>query len=178
MAATQRVTVHRKGDIDGLLEQDARITLSLQLSLTRLKRLLDRTPSLADPLAGLRLGRRWQRADLTVGQGQRGPVPRMGKPHFLQLSQVCRAGDRRCGIGNHGVDRGRVKGGDLLGVERGVRAGHGGPFCSAEGSSAVREGTTRRGSPARVHQHLRRDHPCRGEQVPQLSAVRTPDQPR
>ena len=47
---------------------------------TPLERLVDRTAGLADPLPGLLAGLRRQRADLAVGEGQRGAVARVRQP--------------------------------------------------------------------------------------------------
>ncbi len=67
-----RDAVVRQGDVHRLLDQDTGVTLGLQLAEASGEGLVDGAPGLADELAGRGLGLRGQRADLAVGEGQRG----------------------------------------------------------------------------------------------------------
>jgi hypothetical protein len=66
-----RGAVDRQGDVDGLFGQHPLLVLRLEHHLAGGQRLVHRAPCLADPLAGVLAGLRWQRADLPVGQGER-----------------------------------------------------------------------------------------------------------
>ena len=86
--------VPREGDVDGLLDEHPRLGLDLELGLALGQGLVDRAARLADPLAGVlaRLGR--QRADLAVGQGQRGTVTRVLGADVLEGLEIGGRRDR------------------------------------------------------------------------------------
>ena len=81
---------HAHRDVDGLLDEDALVALGLELGLPRGERLRHLAAGLADPLAGLGLGARRQRADLAVGQRQRALLALVRQPGGLQLVEVAR----------------------------------------------------------------------------------------
>ena len=95
-----------------------------QLDLPRRQRLVDRTPGLADALAGVLAGLRRQGPDLPVGQRQRRPVARVVEPDLLEPGQVGRRRDRLERL----VARRRhlvgLQRGDLDGVVGRVGTGH------------------------------------------------------
>ena len=76
MTRPDRSTVVGQGDVDGLLDEHASVTLLLELDLPALERLPYGAARRADPLAGLGLRLRRERPDLTVGSasGLRSPA--------------------------------------------------------------------------------------------------------
>ena len=118
--------VGRQRDVDGLLDQHPLLVLGLEHRLPLAERLVDRAAGLADPLAGLLAGLRRQRADLAVGQRQRGAVAGVVDPHLLELGEVGGGRDRSQGGVAGGLDLLGLQRGDLHGVVVGVGSGHGG----------------------------------------------------
>ena len=86
---------------------------------------LDGAARLADALAGLLAALRRQRADLAVGQGQRGAVAGVVDPDLLERVEVGGRRDRRQRGVARGLDLLGLHGGDLHGVVVGVGSGHG-----------------------------------------------------
>ena len=99
--------------------------LDLEHGLPLGQGLVDRTPGLPDPLAGLLAGLRRQRTDLPVGQGQRRAVAGVCQPDLLERVEVAGLGDGRQGGIAGGVDLFGLQVGDLHGVIVGVGSGHG-----------------------------------------------------
>ena len=63
-----------QGDVHRLLDEHPLLGLDLELGLALRQRLVHRAAGLADALAGVLAGLRWQRADLPVGQSERRAV--------------------------------------------------------------------------------------------------------
>ena len=92
--AAAAVAVGGQRDVDGLLDQHPLLVLGLELHLPRGEGLVDRTPGLADALAGVLAGLRRQGADLAVGQGQRRAVAGVLEADRLERLEVGGGGDR------------------------------------------------------------------------------------
>ena len=74
VAGTGRTSVPRQRDVDGLVDEHPGVAGRLELGLAGRQGLGHGAARGADPPAGLGPGRRGQRADLAVGQGQRRAV--------------------------------------------------------------------------------------------------------
>lgn len=75
------------GDDDGLLDEDAGVAL-LQHGCARGHRFVHPAASLADQLGGGALMGVAERADPSVGHGEREPLPRVGRADILELVEV------------------------------------------------------------------------------------------
>ena len=108
--APSRWRSHGRVTSTRLLDQDTGIALDLEFGLTSLERRLDLGPHPADPLAGRRLRRGRQGADLAIGQRERRTIAGMGEPGGLQLVQVGCLGNRLERIVEARLQRVRRKG--------------------------------------------------------------------
>jgi hypothetical protein len=94
VAGTARQALgERDRDVHGLLAQDARVALGLELGLAGRECLLHAAAGGADALAGVLAGGRRQGADLAVGERERAAVARVVEAGALELVEVRGGGD-------------------------------------------------------------------------------------
>ncbi|OLT30096.1 hypothetical protein BJF83_08975 [Nocardiopsis sp. CNR-923] len=122
---TARGAVPGQGDVDPLLDEDALVALDLQDGLAGLEGLAHVAAGPAHALARVGLGGRGQRADLPVGQRQRGAVRGVREPDLLEFVEVSGCLDGGQSLLTHTGDLVGVQGGHLDGVEGIVRCRHG-----------------------------------------------------
>jgi hypothetical protein len=124
MPRAGHVPVPGQRDIDGLFDQYPPVAVGLKIGLPLGKRLLDGGTDRAYALAGVRPGRWRQRADLSIGERQRGPVAEVRDPGRLELSKVTGSGDGRQCISLHALQFLGRQHGHLHGVIGVIRCGH------------------------------------------------------
>jgi hypothetical protein len=113
---TARTAGHRQRDVDGLLAQHARLAFGHQRGVPGVVGGLHRGAGHVHPLAGVGLGRRRQRADLTPGQRDRRAVAEVRGARREQGVEVGGGGERLLGTGHGVVEGGLIEQRDLLGV--------------------------------------------------------------
>ncbi|GAA4963223.1 hypothetical protein GCM10023238_33260 [Streptomyces heliomycini] len=124
VAGAGRDAVVGQRDVHGLLDQDARVALGLELGLAGGEALAHGTARLADALAGVGLGVRRQGADLTVGQRQRGGAAGVGDLGLLERVEGVRGGEGGERLVPHALDLFRFQRLDLDRVVRLIGCRH------------------------------------------------------
>ena len=106
--------VDREGDVDGLLDQHARVALGLERLGAGGEGPSECCAGLAQKLAGRGLVGACKRADAPVGKRQRGLVARVGKARLLELVErgggvECLGGGVDCCIDAGGIERRKIR---------------------------------------------------------------------
>ena len=110
MACTGPTAARGRRDVDGLLDQDARVVLGFELDGAVRERLVDASAGGAHELAGGGLLVLRQPADFAVGEAQRGFLTGVREAHGLEFIERGGGGNGGNGLVYGGGDGGFIQG--------------------------------------------------------------------